>query len=133
MDEERRPLEKTPLFRLGRLLLGGILAFMAIDSLQRLDERVRYAESRGAPHPDPAVPGVSVGLLQGRLGAVLWRRPSLAAAAIAGFFVSVTPVMHDFWNLAEPEAKQEQVVHYAKSTALLGAALVLLRFGRRSP
>jgi uncharacterized membrane protein YphA (DoxX/SURF4 family) len=122
----------STLFRLGRVLFGGILAFVALDNLRNLDERIQYAESKGAPNPDVAVPAVSAGLLLGSVGVALWRLPSLAAAAVAWFFVSVTPVMHDFWTLEDPEQKQQQLTHFLKNTALLGAALAFLKLGRRT-
>ncbi|MFC4438308.1 MULTISPECIES: DoxX family membrane protein [Natrialbaceae] len=125
------PLAETALFRLGRVLFGGILAFNALDNLRNLDERIGYAESKNAPFPEIAVPAVSGGLLLGGLGVVLWRIPSAAAAAIVGFLVSTTPVMHDFWNLEDPEQKQQQLIHFLKNTALLGAALAFLKVGQR--
>jgi uncharacterized membrane protein YphA (DoxX/SURF4 family) len=96
-----------------------------------VEERIGYAESNGAPLPDLTVPGVSAGLLLGSAGVVLWRLPTLAAGAIAGFFVGVTPVMHDFWGEDDPEARQQQMIHFLKNTALLGAALAFLKIGRR--
>ena len=130
-DEESGSVVRTPLFRLGRALFGGILAFMALDNLRNLDERIGYAEANGAPAPDLSVPGVSLALLLGSVGVALWRLPSLAASAVAGFFVSITPVMHDFWTLEDPEQKQQQLIHFMKNTALLGAALAFLRLARR--
>ena len=121
----------TLLFRLGRGLFGGILAFMALDNLRQLNERIAYAKSKGAPYPDVSVPAVSGGLLLGSLGVALWRLPSVAAALVAWFFVSVTPVMHDFWALDDPEQKQQQIFHFLKNTALFGAALAFLKLGRR--
>lgn len=124
--------ETSWVFRFGRALFGGILAFNALDNLWNLDERIAYAEAKNTPLPEYAVPATSGGLLLGGIGVALWRRPSAAAALIAGFLVSVTPVMHDFWNLDDPEEKQQQLIHFLKNTALFGAALAFLRFGRRN-
>ena len=129
---ERESVVRSPLFRVSRVLFGGILAFMAMDNLRNLDERVQYAESKGAPRPNLAVPSISAGLLLGGVGVTLWRLPSLAAAAVASFFASVTPVMHDFWNHEDPERQQEELIHFLKNTALLGATLAFLKLGRRT-
>lgn len=131
-SDKRRSVVASPVFRLARLLFGGVLAFMALDNLQNLDGRVQYAESQGVPAPDTTVPAMSAGLLLGSIGVVLWRIPTAASAAIAWFFVSVTPFMHDFWNVDDPEQKQQQLIQFLKNTALLGAALAFLRLGRRS-
>lgn len=122
---------QSPLFRIGRVLFGGILSFMALDNLRNLEERIGYAESKGAPAPDVSVPTASVGLLAGGIGVALWRYPAAAAAGVAWFFLSVTPVMHDFWTEEDPEQKQQQMTHFLKNSALLGAALAFLSFGRR--
>lgn len=132
-QEETEPLDAdSPLFRVSRAVFGGVLAFTAVDNLLNLEERVQYAESKGAPAPDVTVPAMSGGLLLGGLGVTLWRLPSAAAALVAWFFVSVTPIMHDFWNLDDPEEKQQQLIHFLKNTALFGAALAFLKFGRRT-
>ena len=133
---EREPTETSivdsPLFRFGRAVFGGVLAFMAIDNLRNLDERIGYAEAKGAPFPDVAVPAASTGLLFGSLGVILWRVPATAAAMIAWFFANVTPIMHDFWAQDDPEMQQQEFFHFMKNTAIFGAAVALVRVARRS-
>ena len=110
---------------LGRLLFGGVLAFYGINHFQNAEEMTGYADSKGIPAADLAVP-VSGGLLMfGGLGIVLWRLPRLAAGAIATFLAVTTPTMHDFWN-AEEEAQQDEMIHFLKNVAMLGGALSLL-------
>lgn len=131
---ERRDVSTVVLdasvFQLGRVLFGTILAFMAMDNLRNLEERVAYAEAKGVPAPGRTVPFVSGSLLLGSAGLALWRRPRASAAAVAGFFLSVTPVMHDFWN-AEGEERQRELIQFLKNGALLGAALAFLQLGRQ--
>lgn len=127
-----RPATESLAFRLGRVLLGGVLAFMAFDNLRQLDGRIAYAASKGAPKPEVTVPAVS-GLLQaGSVGVALWRLPTLSTAAVATFFASVTPVMHDFWAIDDEQERQQQMIHFLKNTALFAAALLLFGLGRRS-
>ncbi len=122
----------THTFRLGRVLFGGVLAFNAIDNLRNLEERIGYAEFKGAPEPDRTVPAASVGLLLGGLGVVFWKLPAAAALGIAGFLAGTTPVMHDFWNQDDEESKQQEQIQFMKNTALFGAALAFARVARRS-
>lgn len=126
------PITETPLFRLGRALFGGILAFNALDNLRNLEERIAYADAKNTPKPGLSVPTTSAGLLVGGLGVALWRIPAAAAAAVAGFLLGVTPVMHDFWNVDDPEQKQQQQIHFLKNMALFGAALAFLKVGQKS-
>lgn len=130
-DPNEESIADSSLFRLGRVMFGGILAFNAVDNLRNLDERIAYAEAKGVPYPGLSVPAASGGLLLGGIGVVLWRVPSAAAGAVAWFLAAVTPVMHDFWNHDDPERQQDELVHFLKNTALLGAALAFLRIGRR--
>ena len=131
-DRDERSVAKTPLFRLGRAIFGGILAFLALDNLRNLEGRIQYAESKGAPFPKLSVPTISTGLLLGSVGVALWRIPSASAAAVAWFFGAVTPVMHDFWNADDPEVRQQEFLHFVKNSALFGAALVFLKVGQRT-
>jgi len=124
---DERAVTESGLFRLGRTLFGAVLAFMAVDNLRNLEERVQYAESKDAPAPSLSVPATSGGLLIGGIGVALWRVPASAAAAVAAFFAAATPVMHDFWNVDDPELRQQEFFHFAKNAALLGAAIAFLR------
>lgn len=126
-----RELTDTTLFRIGRGLFGGLLAFMAVDNFRTLDETIGYAESKGAPMPRTTVPAVSSSLLVGSLGLALWRAPVVAASAVAAFFATITPVMHDFWAIDDAERRQQQQIHFLKNLALLGASLVFAALGRR--
>lgn len=118
-------LETLP-FLMGRLLYGGILTMMAVDGLRNADERAQYAESKNVPMPKLATNASHVVLLAGGVGISLWRAPALAASAVATFFMGVTPAMHDFWAVDDPDQKQQQMTHFLKNVALLGTALVLL-------
>ncbi|WP_338035778.1 DoxX family membrane protein [Halomicrobium salinisoli] len=128
----RPPIEETTTFRLARLLFGSVLAFTAIDNLRNLEGRIQYAGSKGAPRPEQTVPAMSASLLLGAVGVLLWKLPTLALGAVISFLVGVTPVMHDFWSIDDPEQRQQEQVQFLKNTALLGAALAFLRVARRS-
>ncbi|WP_211290180.1 hypothetical protein [Natrinema ejinorense] len=101
---------------------------MATDDLRNFEERIRYAESKNAPAPSLSVPAISGGLLFGSVGIALWRVPVASAAAVAVFFGSVTPLLHDFWNVDGPA--EQEIIEFSKNVALLGAALAFLQLGR---
>jgi uncharacterized membrane protein YphA (DoxX/SURF4 family) len=113
-------------FRLGRLLYGGVLATMAADGLRNAEERAQYAEAKGVPMPALSNKLAHYMLLFGGVGVSLWRLPRLAGAAIAAFFLGVTPMMHDFWAFDDPEEAQQQQINFLKNTALFGTALALI-------
>lgn len=108
---------------LGRALFGGVLAFMAFDNFQDLDGTIEYAEANDVPMADTLVPFSSGMLLFGGIATALGRVPRLAAGAIAAWFIGVTPLMHDFWNM-EDDQREQQMIHFLKNLIMLGAALV---------
>lgn len=127
---ESAPRTHSTSFKLARLLYGGVLAFMAVSNFRDLEEMVGYAESKGAPMAETTVPAISGSLLFGGLGIAAWKLPRLAAGAVATFFATVTPAMHDFWSIDDEQERQQEMLHFMKNTALLGAALAFLRIGQ---
>jgi putative oxidoreductase len=114
------------LTRLSRALLGGILAFMALDNFRNRESMVEYADSKDVPEAELLVPLASGTLLFGGIGVALKRFPRAAPGAAATFLLCVTPMMHDFWNIDDEGEKQTQQVHFLKNGALLGGMLFLL-------
>ena len=110
---------------LGRLLYSGILAAMAIDGFRNNEKRVEVARESGVPMPDVMVPFATGMLLVANLGILFWKYPRVSAGMLAVFFVSTTPVIHDFWTM-EGKERQANKINFQKNVALLGGALLLL-------
>lgn len=118
--------ERNPPSLLGRLLFGGMLAVAAINGFRGMEGQIAYAESKDVRYANYLVP-LSNGMLAfGSVGIALWRFPKLATGAVATFFAAVTPMMHDFWN-ASGQEKQNELNHFIKNGAMLGASLAFLR------
>jgi len=117
-------IEQT-LFLIGRILYGGILAFMGINHFTEVEQMAGYAEFKGVPAPKLAVLGSGALLVIGGLSLVLGIFPLVGIIALSIFFVGVTPVMHNFWT-QEGEDQQSEMIQFLKNFALLGAALMLL-------
>lgn len=118
------------LLLLGRLLFGGVLAFMGFNHFLDLENMTGYAEAKGLPAPRFAVIASGAMLVLGGVGIVLGAYPVLAAGALATFLVVTTPKMHDFWNAPEDQ-QQAEMTQFLKNAALLGAALAFLVLGGR--
>lgn len=121
---------RNPPALLGRLLFGGMLAVAAINSFRGLEGQIAYAESKNLKYANYLVPFSSGMLAFGSAGIVLWRFPKLATGAVVAFFTAVTPIMHDFWN-ASGQDKQNELNHFIKNGAMLGAAIAFLRRASR--
>ncbi|WP_251341689.1 DoxX family protein [Haloplanus halophilus] len=112
-------------FLLARVLFGAVLAFTGLNHFLNAEGMVGYAQAKGIPMASLAVPASGGLLLAGGLGIVLGVFPTLAAGALAVFFLVATPTMHDFWNAPEEEY-QNEFNDFLKNVGLLGASLAFL-------
>ncbi|WP_318571271.1 DoxX family protein [Salinigranum marinum] len=113
-------------FLMGRLVFGALLGFMGIGHFTGLDGMSGYAKAKGVPAPRFAVILSGLMLIVGGLAIALGVYPLVGAAVIALFFLGVTPVMHDFWTVDDPEQRQAEMTNFLKNATLFGAALVLV-------
>ncbi len=60
-------------------------------------------------------------------------RPEVGLVLIVLFLLVVTPVMHDFWNIADPGQRLGEMINFTKNAALMGAALMMLSLPRPWP
>ncbi|MGB9987350.1 DoxX family protein [Salarchaeum japonicum] len=119
MNDDSKP------WLLGRLALGLGLALQASEDFRDPEDHVEYAESAGVPFPSVLAPLASGVMVAAGLGIALWRLPRLATTAAAGFLVTVTATMHDFWN-EEGDASGERLAFFG-NLAMLGGVLIALR------
>lgn len=116
---------KAP-FLLGRLIFGGFFLYNGINHLQQRKHLAQYAQAKHVPMPDAAVAGSGIALIIGGASLLLGVKPKLGAAAIAGFLLGVSPVMHDFWKAEDPNQRQNDMINFMKNMALLGGALAMM-------
>lgn len=114
------------------LLLGRILfAFIFIKAgLGHFSQGpISYAASHGVPMANILVPISGVLALAGGLSILLGFRARIGAWLIALFLIPVTFMMHDFWNVTDPQAAMMQQTNFIKNLALLGGAFIIAYFG----
>jgi putative oxidoreductase len=71
------------------------------------------------------VPLSGIAIIVGGLLVTLGIWADLGALLIIGFLVGITPIMHAFWKVDDPQMRQIQSAMFFKNTALLGAALII--------
>ena len=111
---------------IGRVIFGGFFLYNGINHLKQQNALSAYARSKGVPNPEQAVPATGVALLAGGASVILGWKPELGALAIAGFLASVSPMMHNFWTIEDQGQRTNEMIHFSKNMALLGAALMLM-------
>jgi uncharacterized membrane protein YphA (DoxX/SURF4 family) len=111
-------------FLAGRLVFGGYFLYNGINHFLMRTMMAGYAASKGVPAPDLAV--TATGLLLVLVGSsfLLGVRPHLGALLIVVFLAGVTPVMHNFWAVADPGQRMGELINFTKNLALLGGALM---------
>jgi putative oxidoreductase len=113
-------------FLLGRLAFGGFFIYNGINHLRQRKFMAQYAESKSVPAPEAAVAGTGVLMIVGGASIILGIKPALGAAAIVAFLAGVSPVMHNFWKVEDPNQRMNEMVNFTKNMALLGAAVALM-------
>jgi hypothetical protein len=59
-------------------------------------------------------------LILGGASILLGVKPKYGAAALAGFLLGISPVIHDFWTVADPNQRMNEMVNFTKNLALAG-------------
>ncbi len=113
-------------FLIGRLVFGGFFLYNGIKHLKERKSFTGYAQSKNVPMAEAAVTATGVALIAGGTSILLGIKPKLGAAAIATFLGGVSPVMHDFWRIEDPNQRMNEMINFTKNLALLGGALALL-------
>jgi putative oxidoreductase len=114
----------------GRLLLSAIFLMAALaNKIPHYEQTLKYMEMHRVPAPRVLRPGAIAFLLVGGFSVLLGYRARFGAALLAVFLVLATFYFHDFWNLSDEGAKQNQMAHFLKNAGLLGAMLFLVGNG----
>jgi putative oxidoreductase len=114
-------------FLIGRVLFA--LLFVSSGFMAHLGEGGKagreYARSLGAPSPDLLVPLSGVAIIVGGLMIAFGLWADVGALLIIGFLVGITPIMHAYWKVEDPQMRSIQSAMFFKNIALLGAALII--------
>jgi putative oxidoreductase len=121
------PAIAAPVVLLGRLFFA--LIFLMAAPNHFLHPTIAYAASQGVPLASIAVPLSGVIALAGGFSILLGYRAKIGAWLIALFLVAVTPMLHNFWTVADPMARQMQMIMFMKNVSMLGGTLLISQFG----
>jgi putative oxidoreductase len=116
-------------YLLGRAVFGGFFLYNGIHHFMQRKEMAQYLDAKNVPMPETAVTATGIALTLGGASLLFGIKPTLGAAAVAGFLAGVSPVMHDFWRVQDPEKRQNEMINFSKNMALLGGSLALMGVG----
>ena len=115
------------LFVLGRAMFGGFFAYNGVNHFRNQKMMSQYAEAKGVPAAEAAVPATGALLLAGGLSIMAGLKPKQGLAAIVGFLIPLTLQMHKFWEVQDPQQRMNEMINFSKNMALVGAALMMLQ------
>jgi putative oxidoreductase len=121
------------LFLAGRLLFGALFLYNGVNHFRNYAAVRSYCAFKHVPMPGASAIVSGAWLLVSGASVVLGFLPEVGLVLIAVFLVVVTPVMHDFWNVADPTHRLGEMINFHKNAALLGATLMLLSLPRPWP
>lgn len=90
---------------------------------------ISYAAGLGIPMADILVPLSGIISFIGGLSILLGVHARVGAFLILVFMVPVTFLMHDFWNVADPQMAQNEMTQFMKNLTIIGGALLLTFYG----
>ncbi|RJQ77783.1 DoxX family protein [Pseudonocardiaceae bacterium YIM PH 21723] len=110
---------------IGRILFALLFLGSAFGHMANAEAMAPYAESKGLPSPKLSVIASGVWLLAGGLFVLLGLWGDLGALMLFVFLLSSGFLFHNFWTVADPQAKQGEQAQFMKNIALAGAALLV--------
>ncbi|HEY0299369.1 MAG TPA: DoxX family protein [Arachidicoccus sp.] len=113
---------------IGRILFSLLFIFASFANLLS-GKADAYATSMGLPAANFLVPFAGFVALVGALMVLTGFKAKLGGWLIVIFLVPVTLIFHNFWSIADPQQKQEQMLHFVTNFSLIGAALIIAYFG----
>ena len=111
---------------IGRIILGGFFLYGGIHHFTSLEYMAGYAKMKGTPAPKAAVAGTGLLLVLGGLSLLLGALPMIGCILLLIFLFGVSPVMHNFWSIQDPQQRAGEMVNFTKNIALGGAVLMIL-------
>lgn len=109
---------------IGRILFSLIFVFGGLGHFVQLEEMAEYAASKNIPAPKVMVALTGLMLVAGGLSILFWKYVVVGSWLLIVFLGLTAIKMHGFWALEDPMERQNEMNHFMKNVALLGAALV---------
>jgi putative oxidoreductase len=121
------PAVAAPVALLGRILFS--LIFLVAAPMNFSGKSIAFAAAQGVPLASIAVPLSGIIALAGGFSILLGYRARVGAWLIVLFLAVVTPMLHNFWAVADPMMHQMQFIMFMKNLSMLGAALFIAQPG----
>src|SRR5215470_19579834 len=92
-------------FVAGRVLFGALFVYNGVNHFRNYAAIRGYCAFKHVPLPGAAAIVSGLWLLVSGSSVVAGFRPEIGLLLIVVFLLIVTPIMHDFWNVADPSQR----------------------------
>ena len=110
---------------IGRVLFALIFINSGIAHITKMQAMTGYAQFKKVPAPKLAVIVTGLMIIIGGLYIAFGVYADLGALLLAVFLVLTAFMMHNFWTIADSQAKQSETINFFKNLSLAGAALII--------
>ena len=115
---------------LGRVLLAAIfLASAVMNHIPKFADITNALAAKGIPAPAVANAIAIALMLLGGVSLVIGYKARLGATMLLVFLVLAAYFFHDFWHYQDKAAAEQQMIHFMKNVAMMGAMLVIIANG----
>lgn len=112
-------------FLIGRILFVTIFLLSALGHFKQTDGMAQYAQAKGVANARQGVLVSGAVALAGSVMIVLGLWTDLGALLLIAFLLPVTFMMHAYWKVSDPQARQGEQINFNKNISLLGGAVIL--------
>ena len=120
------------LFLIGRIIVGGYFLMAGFNHFKNAN-MAGSAQAKGTPLAKLAILGTSVLLVLGGASFLLGYHPTIGAGLLILFLLGVSFKIHDFWTIADPQARMNEQAHFGKNVVMIGFLLMTLMIFRPWP
>jgi len=113
----------------GRVMLSIVFLWSGVDKATHWSAGLGEIVSAGLPFPTLLLIATVLVQLVGGLSVALGIFARLGALALAGFTLAATVLFHNFWAVANPVERQQQLTTFLEHIAILGGFTVLIFLG----
>ena len=110
---------------IGRILFSLFFLTAGFNHLRNAKALGQYAAYKKVPLPVASTVGTGILLVAAALGVILGVYIDLAFILLVVFLVPTSFIMHNYWTLDDPTARQGDQINFNKNLTLAFASIVL--------
>lgn len=83
----------------------------------------------GVPAPQILLAGAIVFLIVGGVSVLLGFKARIGASLLLIFLILATYYFHDFWTIADPARRQQELIQFVKNLSIMGTMIFIIANG----